>query len=188
MSPPEVSIVVPLHEGAGTVPETLDAIAAQTFGAWELIVVADASTHGGPALVRAWAAGFDQPVRVLDTRASTAVGPSATRNRGLEQADGDVVAFLDSDDLWDATFLARRMAASARIPRSPSCGARCGTGTPTHPSWTSIRPPASNRAASRSRRPHRSPPGSSTCGRPPARPPASSGVGHSWWYAYTQNA
>lgn len=116
MRAPGVSIVVPLHDGAATVIETLDSVRAQTHQDWELIVVDDASTDGGPDLVRTWAVGVDQPVRVLEADSTEPVGPGATRNRGLHEADAPVAAFLDADDLWDPTFLARRTEALAADP------------------------------------------------------------------------
>ena len=109
MSTPGVSIVVPLHDAAGTVIETLEAVRAQTCQDWELIVVDDASRDGGPDLVRSWSRRVDCPVTILETPSATALGPSATRNRGLRAADAALVAFLDADDLWDPAFLDRRL-------------------------------------------------------------------------------
>ncbi len=109
MSGPGVSIVVPLHDGAGTVIETLDTVRAQTFADWELIVVDDASTDDGPARVRDWAGSADRPVQVLASTGALPVGPSASRNRGLAAATGRLVTFLDADDLWAPGFLAARV-------------------------------------------------------------------------------
>lgn len=108
---PTVSIVVPLHDGSGTVGETLASIRAQSFGDWELIVVDDASGDGGPDLVAGLTADIDQPVHLLASERAGPIGPSATRNRGLAVATGVYVAFLDADDTWDPAYLARRVTA-----------------------------------------------------------------------------
>jgi glycosyltransferase involved in cell wall biosynthesis len=104
---PRVSIVIPLHEAAGTIGQTLDSIEAQELDDWELLVVDDASTDEGPQLV---GERLDARGRLLAAGSPTARGPAATRNRGLAVARAPFVVFLDADDLWAPTFLTRRLA------------------------------------------------------------------------------
>ncbi len=91
---PRVSIVVPVFNAAGTLAATLDSVWAQTFGDFELLVVNDGSTDGTGALL---AGQSDPRLQVIDGRHG---GASASRNRGVAQARGEFVAFLDGDDLW----------------------------------------------------------------------------------------
>ncbi|HEY0798329.1 MAG TPA: glycosyltransferase family A protein [Candidatus Baltobacteraceae bacterium] len=99
-----VSVIVPLFNKAPYVLRALDSIARQTYTDFEVIVVDDGSTDGGEALV----AAFDDP-RVRLVKQSNA-GPGAARNRGIAAARSTLLAFLDADDEWQPTFLARSLA------------------------------------------------------------------------------
>lgn len=94
---PRFSVVIPTFNRESLVGSTLESVAAQESGDWELVVVDDGSTDGTLDVVGRFAARFPNRVRVLrqDHR-----GCAAARNRGAEAATGDYLAFLDSDDLW----------------------------------------------------------------------------------------
>lgn len=111
---PRVSVVVPVYNGAGTLEATLASVWAQTFQAFEVLVINDASTDGtGPLLARQ----ADVRLRVLDGRQTDLrSGVSAGRNRGVAEARGEFVAFLDGDDLWTPDKLARQVAALDSTP------------------------------------------------------------------------
>src|SRR5947209_3795753 len=99
-----VSVIIPLYNKAPYVRRTLDSVRAQTFADYEVIVVDDGSTDGGAAVVE----GFGDPrFRLI---AQPNAGPGAARNRGLAEAGGEFVAFLDADDEWLPTFLERSLA------------------------------------------------------------------------------
>ena len=94
-----ISVVVPLYNKAIYVMRALASIAGQGLGDFEAIIVDDGSTDGGGEL----AAGFaDRRFRVV--RQANA-GPGAARNRGIEEAQGELVAFLDADDAWLPEYL-----------------------------------------------------------------------------------
>lgn len=101
---PCVSVVVPLFNKVAYVERALDSIAAQTFSDYEVIVVDDGSTDGSGARVRSRG---DERVRYLRQKNA---GPGAARNRGLSEARGDYIAFLDADDEWHPDYLARSVA------------------------------------------------------------------------------
>ncbi|HWR53531.1 MAG TPA: glycosyltransferase family A protein [Bryobacteraceae bacterium] len=99
-----ISIVIPLYNKVKYITRALSSVAGQTFRDFEAIVVDDGSTDGSGEL----AAGFpDRRFRVI--RQENA-GPGAARNRGLAEATGDLVAFLDSDDAWLPDYLERSVA------------------------------------------------------------------------------
>jgi glycosyltransferase involved in cell wall biosynthesis len=98
---PRVSVIVPLYQKAKTVERTLRSILAQHLSAFEVIVVDDGSTDGGAAVAQRLG---DPRIRVLT---QTNAGPGAARNRGTREAQAPLVAYLDADDTWDASYLAR---------------------------------------------------------------------------------
>ncbi len=103
---PVVSVVIPTYKHAEYVLATLESVFAQTFTSYEVIVVNDGSPDDTAAKLRPLAdAGriryFEQPN----------AGQSAARNRGLAEARGEFVAFLDDDDLWPPEKLSWQVAA-----------------------------------------------------------------------------
>lgn len=101
----KVSVIVPLYNKAPWVRRSLESLAAQTFTDFEVIVVDDGSTDGGGEVV----ANFGDPRIRLVTQSNA--GPGAARNRGIAEAKGELVAFLDADDEWLPTFLEKNVRA-----------------------------------------------------------------------------
>ena len=93
MSRPLVSIIVPTYNRSPLLREALDSVAQQTLRDFEVIVVDDGSTEP----VAEHVSGHPARPRIIR---QTRQGPAAARNRGLAEAAADLVAFLDSDDLW----------------------------------------------------------------------------------------
>ncbi len=96
---PAVSVVIPLYNKAAYVRRALLSVVNQTFSSLEVLVVDDGSQDNGPDVV---AALQDPRIRLIRQQNA---GPGAARNKGLCEAKGDVVAFLDADDEWELTFL-----------------------------------------------------------------------------------
>ena len=96
---PDISVVIPTFNRAGLLRDTLAAVLAQTCPAGEIIVVDDGSTDGTQALL----AGYSKLVRSVLIQNS---GDLVARNVGLREARFPLVAFCDSDDLWEPDFLA----------------------------------------------------------------------------------
>lgn len=109
-----VSVIIPAFNSACTVEETLESVRAQTCSVTEVIVVDDASTDNTVAVVDRW---FDRTGvcgRVL--RSEENAGPAAARNRGVRDAKGDWIAFLDADDAWLPHRLSLQLALVAKVP------------------------------------------------------------------------
>ena len=114
MTPPVVSVVLPTYNRAALLPRAVESVIAQTYGDWELIVVDDGSTDETAAVVSAY--GTKLGDRFVYLRQENR-GSSAARNRGIEASRGRFVAFLDSDDEFAPTKLARQLALFERYPQ-----------------------------------------------------------------------
>jgi glycosyltransferase involved in cell wall biosynthesis len=95
-------VIVPAYNSAATVAETLASVFAQTFQDYELIVVDDGSTDNTAEVVLA----LGKPVRLLQQANR---GDGGARNRGILAARGELVAFLDADDVWLSNYLERQV-------------------------------------------------------------------------------
>ncbi|HUN81519.1 MAG TPA: glycosyltransferase [Phycisphaerae bacterium] len=112
MAEPAVSVIIPTHNRATLLVAALDSVAGQTFRDFEVIVVDDGSTEPIEEAV----GGHVVRPKVLR---QPNLGPAAARNRGIYAARGDLVAFLDSDDLWLPTKLERFLGALEKDPGCP---------------------------------------------------------------------
>ena len=99
---PLVSVVIPVFNGERFLREAVQSVLDQKYSPLEIIIVDDGSTDGTAAV----ASNMPEPVRYL--RQSNQ-GPAAARNRGIEQAQGNLIAFTDADDLWPTGKLALQL-------------------------------------------------------------------------------
>ena len=111
---PRASVVIPLYNKAEVVSAAVGSVLRQSYADFELIVVDDGSTDSSASVV----AGMEDPRLRLVAQANA--GPGAARNRGLGEARGEYVAFLDADDEWEPGFLELGMSA---LDRHPELGA-----------------------------------------------------------------
>lgn len=96
-----VTIVIPLYQKESTIQRAVESTQRQSFTDFEILVVDDGSTDGGPDVVRTLA-GADSRIRLLSRPNG---GPGAAKNTGLREASGPLVTFLDADDEWEQHFL-----------------------------------------------------------------------------------
>jgi len=109
---PAVSVVIPLYNKGPHIARALNSVLAQTFQDFEVIVVDDGSTDDGAEVAR----GFDDPrIRLIQQENQ---GVSAARNRGIEAARAELVAFLDADDEWLPGFLETIMRLRRKFPEA----------------------------------------------------------------------
>ena len=108
-----ISIVIPLFNKENNIVATLETVLAQTFQDFEIVVVDDGSTDGS---ARAVCSVGDDRIRLISQQNA---GVSAARNRGVAEARGQYVAFLDADDLWAPDYLAEQHALAEKYPE---CG------------------------------------------------------------------
>ena len=100
-----VSVVMPSWNTAALIGESIRSVQAQTYPNWELIIVDDCSTDDTDAVVASFA---DERIRYFKNEHN--LGAALTRNRALQEAQGEWIAFLDSDDLWTPDKLEKQIA------------------------------------------------------------------------------
>lgn len=110
---PSVSVIIPTYNRCDFVREAMASVLAQTFQDFELIVVDDGSTDGTADVVREF-----PRIRYLSQENR---GVSAARNVGVAVSRGELIAFLDSDDLWQPQKLATQVAFFATRPDAHIC-------------------------------------------------------------------
>ncbi|MDK2891503.1 MAG: hypothetical protein PWR21_2135 [Methanoculleus sp.] len=113
---PGVSVVIPLYNKGPYIARALDSVFAQTVRDFEVIVVDDGSTDGGAEM----AGAFDDP-RIRLIRQENR-GVSAARNRGIEAARAELVAFLDADDEWMPRHLEALLRLREKYPQAGAYG------------------------------------------------------------------
>ena len=98
MNPPLLSVIVPAYNAAQFIADAIDSILDQRYQNLEIIVVDDGSSDGtGSVLPRA-----ESRLRYLRQENR---GPAGARNQGLSMARGELISFLDADDLWPANAI-----------------------------------------------------------------------------------
>ena len=111
---PRVSVIIPTYNRGGLLEEAVDSVLTQTFRDFELVVVDDGSTDD----TRERLERFGQRVTCVSQPNR---GVSAARNTGVARSSGDLIALLDSDDLWRPAKLARQVAFFENHPEAQIC-------------------------------------------------------------------
>ena len=106
----KISVVIPLYNKEKQIAHTLQSVLNQTFQDFEIVIVDDGSTDGSVAEVEKFS---DSRIRLIHQKNA---GVSAARNRGIEAAKGDLIAFLDADDVWMPEYLATQYHLSQKYP------------------------------------------------------------------------
>jgi len=108
---PDVSVILPVYNREHSVARAISSVLAQTSIPFELIVVDDGSTDGTRAILDS----FGSQITVID---QPHAGAYVARNRGLRHANGELIAFIDSDDVW----LPDRLTAQLPLMARPEVG------------------------------------------------------------------
>jgi len=110
MNPPRFSVIIPSYNAAPLVVQAVESVLAQTHAAHEILVIDDGSTDDTAACLEP----YQDRIRYLH---QSNAGVAAARNRGLAEATGDWIAFLDADDVWHPSKLARQARVIAEHPQ-----------------------------------------------------------------------
>jgi glycosyltransferase involved in cell wall biosynthesis len=99
MQGPFISVVIPTYNSENFITKTLEKVFSQTYNNYEVIVSDDGSTDNTVGVVRSFFLQNSSRKKALLINKHE--GPGAARNKGIENASGDWISFLDSDDLWN---------------------------------------------------------------------------------------
>ncbi len=104
LMPPQVTVIIPVFNGAATIKRALDSVVSQTFTNYEIVVVDDGSTDQTAEIVEQSCIERLVLIRHAQNR-----GAAAARNTGIAASKGRWLAFLDSDDTWMPEKVARQV-------------------------------------------------------------------------------
>ena len=95
-----ISVIIPAYNRADLLPRTIDSVARQTVLPYELIIVDDESVDNTPAVCAQLIEYYKGKLNIIFTRHDVNKGEGGARNSGIGLAQGNYLAFLDSDDEW----------------------------------------------------------------------------------------
>lgn len=104
-----ISIIVPVYNAERFIEETLACVTAQSYPQWELLLVEDGSSDRTVSIIEEYIK-LNGEKRIRLIRQPENLGAARARNRGLEEAAGRYIAYLDADDLWVPEKLERELA------------------------------------------------------------------------------
>lgn len=110
---PKVSVIIPTYNCAKYLPEAIGSVLSQIYQDFEIIIVDDGSTDDTNKIVHKYVEKYPNKIRYFY---QANAGPGAGRNRGIEEAKGEYVAFLDGDDILLKNSLARRIEFFSKYP------------------------------------------------------------------------
>jgi glycosyltransferase involved in cell wall biosynthesis len=109
---PVISVVIPVYNGEQTIKETIESVLSQTFTDFELIISNDGSQDDTLKVVS------NIPDSRIKVFSYSNAGLSTSRNRGIFQATGEYIAFIDADDLWTPDKLAEQLKVLQNNPQA----------------------------------------------------------------------
>lgn len=104
-----ISVIVPVYNVENYIEETIACVQAQTLKNWELLLVEDCGNDGTLDIIKRYMDNSRDP-RIRLIRQPENLGAARARNRGLKEARGRYIAYLDADDLWAPQKLERELA------------------------------------------------------------------------------
>lgn len=102
----KISIITPLYNGEKYIEKTILSVIKQTYNNWEMLIVDDCSGDNSPNIVKKY---VEQDKRIKYIRLEKNSGAAIARNKAIEIAEGEYIAFLDSDDLWKKEKLEKQI-------------------------------------------------------------------------------
>lgn len=121
ISAPHISVIIPTYNRGYIIEHSINSVLAQTYTNYELIIVDDGSTDATASLVKTICASGRRGVERISYVKQEQSGKSTALNRGIAAANGEWLAFLDSDDLWLPTKLEMQVRALDEFGSCDAC-------------------------------------------------------------------
>jgi len=102
-----VSIITPSHNASEFISDSIESVLAQTYEDWEMIIVDDLSTDDSVEKIESYC-NKDSRIKLIKLQKNSGAG--VARNRAIKESKGDMIAFLDADDLWMPQKLEKQLA------------------------------------------------------------------------------
>lgn len=113
---PLVSIVMCFYNEEKFLTEAVESVLAQDYNNWELLIVDDGSSDASSDIARKYQQRYPGRIFYLEHDHHVNRGLSASRNLGISQADGELIAFIDADDVWHPSKLSRQVGILQKHP------------------------------------------------------------------------
>lgn len=97
---PLVSVIIPFLNAAQFITATIESVLAQSYPNWEIILIDDGSTDESHQIATSFVNKYPDKIFIYSHPQKQNKGAAASRNLGFDKSKGDLIAFLDSDDLW----------------------------------------------------------------------------------------
>lgn len=97
-----VSIIMACYNSEKYIRDTVDSVLRQSYPTWELIIIDDNSKDNSVSIVNTYI-NKDTRIKLIEQKNNN--GPAITRNLGIKEAKGRFITFLDSDDIWEQSFI-----------------------------------------------------------------------------------
>ena len=120
-----ISVIIPLYNKERSIASTIESVVAQTYKDWELIVINDGSTDKSLLTVKEYFSKLPITNYKLQILEQPNGGVSSARNAGILVAQGDYIALLDGDDIWDKDFLKEMTRLIEEFPGKSIYGLGC---------------------------------------------------------------
>ena len=115
---PLVSVIIPFFDTDRFIQESIDSVFSQTYSSWELFLVDDGSTDRSTEIALGYAKQYPEKIWYLEHAEHQNRGLNETLNLGINKAQGEFIAVLDSDDIWLPTKLEQQVAAMMSQPEA----------------------------------------------------------------------
>lgn len=99
-----VSIITPVYNSEKYISDTIDSVLAQTYTNWEMLIADDCSSDNSAEIINRYT---DSRIKYIKLESNS--GAAIARNKALEQAKGNYIAFLDADDTWKPEKLEKQL-------------------------------------------------------------------------------
>src|ERR1044072_6648738 len=95
-----ISIIIPFLNVEKFIEEAIESVLAQSYDEWELLLADDGSTDRSTEIAQRYARRYPEKVRYVEHEGHRNIGVCGARKLGLIKARGELIAFLDADDVW----------------------------------------------------------------------------------------